>query len=79
MTDIHSNNEFDIESLKNELQPISMHFYAKNEHVGIIENGIKTIKYRVRCMCHETPYKRFEKFMACSLAEGEVEMLKKSI
>ena len=58
VTDIHADNEFDIASLKRELQPTAMHFYAKGEHVGVIENTMKTIKERGRCTCHATPYRQ---------------------
>ena len=44
ISDIHSDNEFDVESIKNEMMPINRHFYAKEEHVGIVENAIKKLR-----------------------------------
>ena len=44
ITDIHGENEFNIQSLRDFLQTINLHIYAKEEHVGFIENAIKMIK-----------------------------------
>ena len=44
ITDIHGDNKFNIQSLRDFLQPINLHIYAKEEHVGFIKNAIKTIK-----------------------------------
>ena len=44
ITDIHGENEFNIQSLRYLLQPINLHIYSKEEHVGFIDNTIKTIK-----------------------------------
>ena len=44
ITDIHGDKEFNIQSLRYFLQPINLHIYAKYEHVGFIDNSIKTIK-----------------------------------
>ena len=39
ITDIHGNNEFNIQSLHNSLQPINIFIYAREEHVGFIKNS----------------------------------------
>ena len=44
ITDINGDKEFNIQSLRYFLQPINIHIYARDEHVGFIENTIKTIK-----------------------------------
>ena len=46
ITDVHRDNEFASPKIEEALLPILMHIYAKNEHVGFIENCIKTIKER---------------------------------
>ena len=75
ITKIHADNEFDIALHKNELCATNMHLYAKEEHIGVIKNGIKTIKERARCMCLAMPYQRFTKMTTQSLVESAVEML----
>ena len=63
ITDINGDNEFNIPSLKEALQPKVMHIYAKNEHVGFIENAIKTVKERTRCTSQDAPFNRYTKLM----------------
>ena len=52
----HGDNEFNIESLKENLEPTKLEIYASEEHVGLAENCIKNIKERARCICHSAPY-----------------------
>ena len=67
---IHGDNDLNIQSLRNFLQPINLHIYAKEEHVGLIKNAIKTIKERARYVCHTAPYRRYMCLMTQSLIEG---------
>ena len=46
ITYIHGYNEFNIQSLRDFLQPMNLQIYAKMEDVGFIKNTIKTIKER---------------------------------
>ena len=57
ITDVHGDNQFNINTLKANLIPIFTDIYGKDEHVGIIEWIIKVIKDRARCTCHAIPYK----------------------
>ena len=57
ITDIHGDNEFDIEELKDRLHPANLHIYGKVEHVGTIERSIRTVKQRCRAQCHALPYR----------------------
>ena len=75
ITDIHGDNEFDIQSLKDSLQPTIFHIYARGEHVGFIENAVKTIKERARSTCHSTPYRRYTKLMTQSLIAGVIDII----
>ena len=75
ITDIHGDNEFNIQSLRNFLQPINLHIYAKEENVGFIENAIKTIKERSHFVCHITPYRKYTFLMTQSLIKGIIDML----
>ena len=56
ITDIHGDNEFNIQSLQYFLEPINVHIYAKEDYVVFIKNAIKTIKERVQYVCHTAPY-----------------------
>ena len=40
-----------------------MNICAKDEHVPGIERATRTVKDRVRYLCHSVPYKRFTKLM----------------
>ena len=75
ITDIHGENEFNIQLLRDFLQPINLHIYAKEEHVGFIDNAIKKIKERARSVCHTTPYRRYTSLMTQSLIKVIIDML----
>ena len=72
ITDLHADNEFDIETLKENLEPINTHIYGKLEHVGTIERSVRTVKDRCRGLCHALPFKRYTKLMVHSLVENAV-------
>ena len=57
--------------------PALFHAYTREEHVGFIENSVKHIKERVRCVCHAAGYKRYTRLMTISFIERVVDMLKK--
>jgi hypothetical protein len=48
ITDVHGDNEFDIKRVKEFLLPATLHIYGKDEHVGIIERLIRTVKEQCR-------------------------------
>ena len=58
MTDIDGDNEFNNQSLIDALEPVNFHVYARGEHVGFIENGVKTVKERKIEMFNSIPYTR---------------------
>ena len=62
-------------SLKDGLEPISIHFYPREENVGPIENAIELIKEKIRCVCHSVPYKKHTKMMIQNLVEGIIDMM----
>jgi hypothetical protein len=72
ITDIHGDNEFNIASLKQHLLPTATHIYGANEHVGVIERSIRTVKERCRSMCHTVPYKKYTKLMTIALVESAI-------
>ena len=49
---MHCDNELNNKSLKDALEPINVHVYAKGEHVRFIENGVKTVKEKTKVMCN---------------------------
>ena len=75
ITDIHGDNEFNIQSLRDFLHPINLHIYAKEEHVGFIENATKRIQERARYVCYTTPYRRYTFLMTHSLIKGVIDLL----
>ena len=65
-----------MQSLQNFLQLINLHIYAKNEHVGFIENKIKKITERSILVSHTAPYRQYTLLTKQSIAEGVIDMLK---
>ena len=55
MTDINGDNEFNNKSLIDALEPVNVHVYARGEHVGFIENKVKTVKEIKKEMCNSVP------------------------
>ena len=68
----HGENEFSIQNLHNHLNPALLHIYAANEHVGLLERGIRAVKDRSRCICHAAPYRRYPKLMVTYLLDHVV-------
>ena len=58
--------------LEDFLRPATLHIYGKNEHVGIVERSIQTIKERCRCMCNSVPFKSYTKLMTKHLVDTAV-------
>ena len=75
VTYIHGDNKFNNQSLIDTLEPINVHVYAKGEHIGFIENGVKTVKERTRKMCNLVPYTRYTVLMKQSVVEMATEMI----
>ena len=69
---VHGDNEFDMESLKDFLLPAILHIYGKNEHVGVAERAVRTIKERCRTMTHAVPYAKIPKLMVIALVKCAV-------
>ena len=75
ITTIHADNEFNKHAIIEAVRPTTMQIYARNEHVGVAERSIRTLKERCRCICHSLPYKRFTKLMTTALLEHVVSWL----
>jgi len=69
---IDCDNEFDNEHVRAVIAPRVLDVASREEHVGPVERSIRTIKERVRCICHSLPYKRYTKIMVRSLVESVV-------
>ena len=75
ITDIHSDTKLSIQSLQYFVQTINPHIYAKDEHIGFIQNSIKKIKEISGSMSHTAPYIRYTRLMKKYLAEGVIDIL----
>ena len=69
---IHSDNEFYIEKVKEEFTDINFDFRARDEHDGIIERSIKTVKEHGRCIYHNMLYEYYTHLMTQTLIENVV-------
>ena len=72
---VYADNEFEVELIRDQMQPSALHICAANEHVPKIERLIRTIKERARCICHAVPYNRYTKLMTQSLAHTVTQWL----
>ena len=69
---IHADNEFNKEDIKNSQLPALFHIYGKDEHAGLIKRSNRTVKNKTRTTTHATPYKRFTKVMVIGLVMGTI-------
>ena len=75
ISDVHGDNEFNINKLKEIVSPATLNICAREEHVPIIERSIRTVKERSRSSCHSLPYRRYPKIMTISLVESMTKWL----
>ena len=73
--DQHGGNELDIVVLNDILQPVTIHIYAKDEHVGTIDRSNYTVKYCIISTYHLVPYKLIPKLMTKYLVKVVVNWL----
>ena len=52
-----------------------LHIYAREEHVGVVERQIRSLKERLCSVIHGLPYKRYPKLMFISMVAHVVEMM----
>jgi len=69
---VDCDNEFDNDHVRAIIAPRVLDVASREEHVGPVERSIRTVKERVRCICHSLPYKRYTKVMVRSLVESVV-------
>ena len=72
ITNLHTDNKFDIEDVKDSLQPINTHIHGRKEHVGTIERSVRSVKDRRRALCHALLYQRYTKLMVHSLVKNAI-------
>ena len=58
---VHSDREYDKATIKDAIKPATMKIRAPEEHWGVAERRIRTIKERVRCTIHSLPYLQYPK------------------
>ena len=63
VTKYHSDNEFDMNNLREAIRPGILHICANEEHIHEIKWSVKTIKERCCCACHSFPYKSYTRLM----------------
>ena len=67
ISSICGDNEF--EKIREGVQPIPVDIVAREEHVPRIERSIRTLKERVRCFCHSTPFEYLPLTMLLAVVE----------
>jgi len=63
--DLHANMEF--ECIRNDVLPSRLNVTAADDHVGEVEQSIRTMKERARTTIHGLPFKRLPKVMIQAL------------
>ena len=56
---VHADGEFNNEKIMGHVRPAILNIKATEEHDGVIERSIQTVKNAARCMCNATPYKMY--------------------
>jgi len=74
-TDCNCDNEFEKVTPFLEARKISANIVGRNEHVGIVERSIRTIKERVRCIFHSIPYRRMPRIMIDAILRSTISWL----
>jgi hypothetical protein len=74
---IHGDGEFDMDKLRQSIDPIELITYGKNEHLAEIEREIRTCKERMRCTMRAFPYSRYTRLMTVHLVVSRVKLLNK--
>ena len=74
---LHGDGEFDMDDLRQDLAPIDVIIYGKNEHVHEIEREIRTAKERIRTATRAAPYERYTKLMTEHLVISRIRWLNK--
>jgi hypothetical protein len=65
ISDLHADKEF--ECIRNDVLPSRLNITAANDHVGEVEQSIRTMKERARTAIHGLPFKRLPKVMMQAL------------
>ena len=69
---VHGDNEFGHIYVKKSMQPAIVHIKGREEHDGIIERSVRTLKKLGRSTCHYVPYRKYTKLTMNYLVEGEI-------
>ena len=77
MTDYHGDNEFHTKTLETSLLLDLLHIHKNNEHVGIIQQQICTIKEHAREKFHSVTSKIYTSILKRLLIEAVVDFLKR--
>lgn len=72
VVNVHGDNEFDINDLRQVLAPTELVIYAKEQRVPIVKRSIQTIEEQCRTTCKSKPYKKYTKLMIQHLVESRV-------
>ena len=72
---VHIDNEFNNDEFEMGLNGCYVEPYATEEHVGYIEQEIKVLKERARCILSTLPFNSVPKIIVLSLVQHVVHML----
>ena len=75
VNNLHGDNEFNVNEIKNSQLPTLFHIYGKDEHVGLIERSNRTVKNKARTITHALPYGKIPKVMTIALVSTSVQWL----
>ena len=75
VTAVHVDNAFDNYQMREAIGSRILHEYAREEHVGVIERQIRSLKERLRSVIQGLPYKKYPKLMCISMVTHVAEMM----
>lgn len=70
---LHIDNAFNTSAVENGIYGVRLEPYATQEHVGYIENEIKFIKERMRCVLATMPFEQVPKLVVLSAVKHVTE------
>ena len=76
---VHADNAFDNEQMRTAIGSRVLHIYAREEHVGVIERQIRSLKERLRSVLQGLPYKKYPKLMFIAMVDHVVEMMNRFV
>ena len=75
VANVHNDGEYDRETIKDAVKQANMKKKAPEEHCGVAERTVRTVKERTRCVTNRLPYSQYTRLIVTNLERPSGEML----